>query len=337
MKIDAVVYWPRNRHRCFVAGFSTQTVFRLISSAFPNKDIMTNSTSSPPALNPAVFATLAGLFIFLWASGFVAAKYGLPYAEPFTLMAARFVVGSAILVPACLILKAAWPKSLKAAAHILLAGFGVQTVYLIGVYYGIWFGVSTGITALVVGLQPLLTGVLAGFVLRETVTGRNWLGLVLGFFGLALVVWDRVVSPEDAWWGLVILLMGLGGITAGTLYQKKYCGTFDVRTGVALQNVMSCIVMLVLAGLFETMRINWTGAFVFAVLWSAIGLSVFAICLYYWLIQRGAAARVTSLIYLSPPTTAVMGWAMFGEVMSWWAIAGMAVATLGVALAVRDR
>ena len=234
-------------------------------------------------------------------------------------------------------LKASWPRTIRETTHILVAGFGVQTVYLIGVYYGIWFGISTGVTALVVGLQPLLTGVMAGFVLREQVTPRNWIGLVLGFVGLGLVVWDRVLAPTDALWGLLTLLIGLAGITLGTLYQKKYCGPFDVRAGVALQNVMSCIVMLVLAMTFESMIIDWTGEFVFAVLWSAIGLSVFAICLYYWLVQRGAAARITSLIYLSPPTTAVMGWAMFGEILSWQAIGGMVVAMTGVALAVRNR
>ena len=252
-------------------------------------------------------------------------------------MAARFVVGSAILVPACFILNASWPKTLRGTVHILVAGFGVQTVYLIGVYYGIWLGISTGITALIVGLQPLLTGVLAGFILRETVTLRNWAGLILGFVGLGLIVWDRVLAPTEAMWGLLMLMFGLTGITLGTLYQKKYCGPFDVRAGVALQNVMSCIVMLVLAMIFESMVIDWTGEFVFAVVWSAIGLSVFAICLYYWLVQRGAATRITSLIYLSPPTTAIMGWAMFGEILSWQAIAGMIVATTGVAMAVRNR
>jgi drug/metabolite transporter (DMT)-like permease len=298
---------------------------------------MTDSASSSAGLNRPLFATFAVLFILLWASGFIAAKYGLPYAEPFTLMLCRFVLGSAILVPACFVLRASWPKSLGTAAHILVAGFGVQTLYLIGVYYGIWFGVSTGVTALVVGLQPLLTGVLAGLVLQERITGRNWIGLMLGFAGLALVVWDRVASPSDTLWGLGFLVLGLAGITLGTLYQKRFCGPFDVRTGVAIQNVLSCLVMLVLAATFETMHIDWTAEFIGAVLWSAIGLSVFAICLYYWLVQRGAAARITSLIYLSPPTTAVMGWAMFGEVMSWLAIGGMMLAMAGVALAVRQK
>ena len=297
---------------------------------------MNAPSNVPPTMSNGMFAVMGALFIFFWASGFVAAKYGLPYAEPFTLMTARFVVASAIMVPACFFLKTAWPGT-STAIHILIAGFGIQVVYLSGVYYGISFGVSTGVTALVVGLQPLLTGVLAGFVLNETITRRNWVGLVLGFVGLALIVWDRVASPTDTLWGLGALIVGLIGITAGTLYQKKYCGPFDIRTGVALQTVLSCIVMIAIAASFETMQIDWTADFVFAVLWSAIGLSVIASCLYYWLIQRGAAARVTSLIYLSPPTTALMGWAMFGEIMSWIALGGMAVAMAGVAMAVRTK
>lgn len=298
---------------------------------------MTAPATPPAPLNPALFALLAGLFVFFWASGFIAAKYGLPYAEPFTLMAARFAVAAAIMLPACVLLGAAWPKSLIQSVHILVAGFGVTTVYLIGVYCGISYGVSTGITALIVGLQPLLTGVLAGFVLRERVTPRNWAGLLLGFAGLALVVWDRVAAPTDALAGLGFLILGLVGITLGTLYQKRFCGRFDMRSAIAMQHVLSFLVMIVLAAMFETMHIDWTGEFVFAVLWSAIGLSVIAICLYFWLIQRGAAARVTSLIYLSPPTTALMGWAMFGETMTWKAIGGMALAMSGVALAVRSR
>ena len=298
---------------------------------------MINSSPAQPEISRTALAVVSALFIFFWASGFVAAKYGLPYAQPFTLMAARFVVATAIMIPACLLLKAAWPKSFRAALHIMIAGIGIQVFYLAGVYYGIALGVSTGVTAIVVGLQPLLTGVLAGFVLHERISANNWIGLVLGFIGLAFVVWDRIVSPTDTLWGMGALFAALIGITLGTLYQKKFCGSFDIRTGVALQTVVSCVVMLTLAGTFETMNIDWTVDFVFAVLWSAVGLSVIASCLFYWLIQRGAATRVTSLIYLSPPTTALMGWAMFSEIMSWLAIAGMLLAMVGVAMAVRTK
>lgn len=298
---------------------------------------MTSPDSRSDAVPAPAVAAVAAVFIFLWASGFVAVKYGLPYAEPFTLMACRFAVGTAIFIPACFVLRAEWPRAPWAAVHVLVTGFGCQTVYLIGVYCGISLGVSTGLAALVVGLQPLLTGVLAGGVLGEKVTRRNWLGLALGFAGLVLVVRDKTASPPEELWGLAMLVLGLVGITAGTLYQKRFCGEFDVRTGVALQNVMSLAVTLALAAGLETMRIDWTGEFVFAVLWSAVALSVFGIALYYWLVHRGAAARVTSLIYLSPPTTALMGWAMFGEILSWEALAGMALAMAGVALAVRSR
>ncbi len=298
---------------------------------------MTDPSSPNASLPPAVFASIAGLFIFLWASGFIAAKFGLPYAEPFTLLASRFILGAAILVPVSFVLRASWPDSPGQVFHILVAGFGVQTVYLIGVFYGIWFGLSTGITALVVGLQPILTGVLAGLILAERVSRANWIGLIMGFAGLALVVADRVTAPEEHYWGLALVLLALLGITLGTLYQKRFCGNFDVRTGVALQNVMSAAVTLGLAVCFESMVIQWTVEFVGAVLWSAIGLSVIGIALYYWMVQRGAAARVTSVIYLSPPATAIMGWLAFGETLSWYALVGMVVAMGGVALAVRTR
>lgn len=297
-----------------------------------------NASAAPAeSLNRGLFASAAATFIVLWASGFIAAKYGLPYAEPFTLMACRFFVASVVMTLACFALRAQWPRTARQTVHLLISGFGIQSVYLIGVYYGIWYGVSTGVTALVVGLQPLLTGGIAMLLLGERPTARNWAGLLLGFMGLALVVWDRVASPSESLWGLGFLILGLLGITAGTLYQKRFCGTFDVRPAVALQNMISFATTIILAFAFETRVIDWTADFVFAVLWSAVALSMFASCLFFWLIQRGAAARVTSLIYLSPPTTAVMGWAMFGEVMSWMAIGGMALAMTGVALAVRQK
>ena len=162
---------------------------------------MSATPHSTAVLNPLVFASVAGLFIFLWASGFVAAKYGLPYAEPFTLMAARFVVGAAILVPACFVLKASWPRTIRETTHILVAGFGVQTVYLIGVYYGIWLGISTGVTALVVGLQPLLTGVMAGFLL----------GYAIGICYIS--VWDMLQGTWDVLQGYATRGLGYRSIS----------------------------------------------------------------------------------------------------------------------------
>lgn len=275
------------------------------------------------------------LFIFFWASGFVSAKFGFPYAEPFTFLALRFAITVALLAPIAVVWRARWPASPAELGHVVVAGLLVQTVYLIGVFYGIWLGISTGVIALIVGLQPLLTGALSGILLGERVTPRQWLGLALGFAGLALVVAENVDIGSGAALGAVFGVAGLLGITFGTLYQKRFCAGMDIRSAVTIQNLVSGLVIVVLAATFETMQVRWTGEFVFALLWSAIGLSVIAIALYYVLVRRGAAAQVTSLIYLSPPTTALMGWMMFGETFAPLALAGMAVAVAGVALANR--
>ena len=186
--------------------------------------------------------------------------------------------------------------------------------------------------ALIVGLQPSITGALVGPFLRESVSRRQWLGLALGFGGLSLVVAEKIALGEAVWFGYVLGLMGLVTITAGTLYQKKFCAGFDVRTTVAIQNAVSCVLMLALASMFETMEVSWTGEYLFALLWSAVALSVIAIMVFYYLVARGAATKVTSLIYLSPPTTAVMGWLVFDETLAMPAIVGMVVAVVGVAM-----
>jgi drug/metabolite transporter (DMT)-like permease len=291
--------------------------------------------AKPAGLSPAWTAAASALFIFFWASGFVSAKYGFPYAEPFTFLSLRFLVAIAILWPLTRLWRVDWPSGAAAWTHVIVAGLMVQTIYLIGVFYGIYLGIATGVIALIVGLQPLVTGALAAPVLGEHVSMRQWSGLALGFAGLGLVVADKVDFAQGQSWGVAFGLLGLTGITLGTLYQKRYCASADIRAAVVIQNTASFAVIAPLAFLAETRRVDWTGEFLFALLWSSIGLSVIAIALYYVLVRRGAAARVTSLIYLSPPTTALMGWLMFGETFGLVALAGMAVAVAGVALANR--
>jgi len=275
------------------------------------------------------------LFIFFWASGFVAAKYGLPYAEPFTFLTLRFLVALVLLVPLAILLRADWPSTPSAVGHVIVVGLLVQTIYLIGVFYAVFLGISTGVIALIVGLQPLITGAMAGSVLGEKVSFRQWCGLALGFLGLGLVVAEKVDLASAQVWGAAFGAFALVGITIGTLYQKRFCAETDIRAAVTIQNAVSCLVIGLLAVSVETMVINWTGEFIFALLWSGIGLSVIAIVLYYVLVRRGAAAKVTSLLYLSPPTTAVMGWLMFDETFAPVAILGMFIAVAGVALANR--
>ncbi len=286
----------------------------------------------PPPLRPPMFALLATLFVLFWSTGFVAAKFGFPYAEPFTFLGTRFAIASVLLLGLCLAVRARWPRRLRDWGHMAVTGLLVGSVYLIGVYYGVYLGVSIGIMALIVGLQPLITGALAGRVLDEPVSRRQWAGLVLGFGGLGLVVAEKVALGEAVWFGYALGLMALAAITAGILYQKRFCADFDLRTLVAVQNVIGCVLILALAVMFETMEVSWTGEFLFALVWSAVVLSVVAMMVFYTLVARGAATRVTSLIYLSPPTTAAMGWLVFGETLAALAVAGMAVAMVGVAM-----
>jgi drug/metabolite transporter (DMT)-like permease len=291
--------------------------------------------TKPQGLPPATVAVASALFIFFWASGFIAAKFGLPYAEPFTFLMLRFLVALIVLLPLAILWRVDWPSRPGAVGHVIVAGLLVQTIYLIGVFYAVYLGISTGVIALIVGLQPLITGALAAPVLGEKVTVRQWGGLVLGFAGLGLVVAEKVDLTSGQAWGAAFGVLSLAGITLGTLYQKRFCGDIDIRAAVTIQNGVSCCLIAVLAVSIETMAINWTGEFVFALLWSGIGLSVIAIALYYFLVRRGAAAKVTSLIYLSPPTTALMGWLMFDETFAPVAMLGMAIAVAGVALANR--
>jgi drug/metabolite transporter (DMT)-like permease len=286
-------------------------------------------------LSPGMTAAASALFILFWASGFISAKYGFPYAEPFTFLSLRFAIALAVLLPMVWIWRARWPATPALFGHVVVAGFLVQTVYLIGVFYGIWYGISTGVIALLVGVQPLITGALAGPILGEKVTPRQWAGLALGFTGLSMVVMEKIDFSGSGAIGVAFGAFALAGITIGTLYQKRFCAEVDIRTAVTIQNGTSLVVIGALAVLFETGKIDWTGEFLFALIWSAIGLSVIAIALYFLLVRQGNAAKVTSLLYLSPPTTAIMGWFIFDETFPPLALAGLVIAVLGVALANR--
>jgi drug/metabolite transporter (DMT)-like permease len=282
-------------------------------------------------------ALAPGLFVVLWSTGFVGAKYGLPYAEPFTFLLWRFVSVTALLLLLALATRARWPASLREAAHIAVAGLLLHGMYLAGVFGAIHHGVSAGVMALIAGLQPVLTAVAAGPLLGERVRVRQWLGLVLGLVGVLLVVWQRLESGtrDAAGYGLAVL--ALAGITSGTLYQKRFCGAMDLRAGGAIQFAAAAGAMAVLAPLTESMAVRWTPQFVFALTWLVLVLSLGAITLLYLLIRRGEAARVASLFYLVPPTTALMAYVMFDERLSGLALAGMATSVIGVALVVTRR
>jgi drug/metabolite transporter (DMT)-like permease len=312
---------------------------------------MTPDTSDPSAAQPARPSAAASIaparagwlspvplfFVFLWSTGFIAAKYGLPYAPPLSFLILRCLGAVLVLLPLVLASGASWPRG--RILHVAVAGLLLQAGYLGGVWSAIKIGMPAGLSALIVGLQPILTAFAAPLV-GERVTPRQWLGLLLGLGGVALVVYARInlngLSPAAIGFCVLALL----SITTGTLYQKRFCPQFDLRTGTLIQFAASALLMLPFAVALEDFgpmlaNVHWTPQFIGALLWSILALSIGAIFLLFRLISRNDATRVTSLLYLTPPTTAVMAWLMFGEALSPLGLVGMAVAVTGVAFVVK--
>ncbi|MFA9440429.1 DMT family transporter [Uliginosibacterium sp. sgz301328] len=278
---------------------------------------------------------LAPLFVVLWSSGFVGAKLGLPYAEPLTFLTLRYACVIVLMGAAALLWRAPWPRG-RAILHIAVAGVLIQTTYLAGVFDAIHHGLPAALVALIVGLQPIITAIVAGWLLKEKVTARQWLGLAAGFAGVALVVTHSRDPGLGQNWDMRALwpaIAALAGITLGTLYQKRFCPSFDLRAGSVIQFGASLLVTLPLAWGVETMQVTWSKPFVFALGWLVLMLSVGAISLLNLLIRRGNAVAVTSLFYLTPAVTALIAWLLFREHMQPLALAGMAVAVFGVWLA----
>ena len=275
------------------------------------------------------------LFVVLWSTGFIGAKLGVPYAEPFTFLCLRFALVLAIMLPLALVLHVRWPATLREGAHIAVSGALIHGGYLAGCFAAVYHGMPAGMIALVVGLQPIVTALAAAPVLGERVTRLQWLGLALGFGGVVMVMWDKLtlegLSGASIAWSLVALF----SMTCGTVYQKRWCPSFDLRAGSIIQFSAALVLLLPLALTFETRDVRWTGEFVFALAWLVLVLSIGAISLLYHLIEHGEATRVASLFYLTPPTTAAMAFFLFDETLSALALVGMAVGITGVALATR--
>jgi drug/metabolite transporter (DMT)-like permease len=270
------------------------------------------------------------LFVLLWSTGFLGAKLGLPHAAPLAFLLTRYLLVIALLGALALALRAPWPRDARQWLHIGVSGLLVHALYLGGVFVAIGMGLPAGVTALVVGMQPLLTATLAGRLLGETVLPRQWLGLALGFVGVALVVSGKLGADFGA-----AALAALCGITCGTLYQKRFAPHFDWRTGAVAQFLPSALVTGAIVCATDGWRVAWTGEFVFALGWLVLALSIGAISLLNWLIRHGSAVNVASLFYLTPPTTALLAWLLFGETLAGPALAGMALAVWGVYLARR--
>jgi len=285
-------------------------------------------------LQAAWIAAMPALFVFLWATGFIGGKLGLPYAEPFTFLALRFAIVVVLLLALSFATRAPWPSDLRLYGHVAVSGLLVHAAYLGGVFSALAAGLSTGLSALIVGFQPVLTALIALFFLGERVNARQWLGLALGFAGLVMVVWNKLAGGNLA--GITPSVVALFGITLGTLYQKRYCASMDLRTGSVVQFAASLVVFATLALVFETRVVEWTPSFAFALGWLVLVLSLGAISLLLVLIRRGAAAKVASLFYLVPPVTAVLGYLIFGERLGGAELVGMAITVVGVYLVIRS-
>ena len=268
------------------------------------------------------------LFVVLWSTGFIATKYVLRGAQPFTYLTLRMAIVVGLMAVIAAIARPRWPDR-AGVIHSLVAGLLVHGFYLGGTAVAIAHSIPAGLSALIPGLQPILTSTLANRWLGERVTPLQWIGLGLGLAGVVLILHDRPMTGE-AGWGWLASGVSLVSITVGTLYQRRFCNGIDWRAG----NVVQYVGVTVLFGLgalaFESNEIHWSGEFAAALAWLAVVLSIGTIGLLYWLIRHSAATAVASLFYLVPAVTALMAFVLFGERLDSLAIAGMAACAVAV-------
>ena len=283
---------------------------------------------------------MPGLFVLLWSTGFIGAKFGLPYAEPFTFLFIRFVLTLMLLIPLTWLMRISWPSSPRLWKHIAVSGLLVHGTYLGGVFYGIYLGMPAGLAALLVGLQPLLTAACAGPLLGERLTKQQWLGLLLGLIGISLVLGSKLELGSTLFSGfgagaLISVMAALAGISLGTLYQKRYCTSMPLLSGAVIQYMAAGVLLGFGALLFESREVEWSMTFILTLGWLVLILSIAAILLLMALIKKGEASRVASLFYLVPPVTALQAWWLFDERLPLLGLAGMVIAIIGVVMVVR--
>ena len=286
------------------------------------------------SLSRLAIAAAPFIFVLLWSTGFIGARYGLPYIEPLTFLGTRMLCVVAIMGGFAVLIGARWPRRAE-IGHSLVAGSLVHGAYLGGVFIAISQGVPAGISALIPGLQPILTSTIANRFMGEKVSRLQWFGLALGLAGVLLVLHDRRMVAEGSALGWTASFVSLFGITLGTLYQKRFCGLIDWRTGNTVQYIGAGTLFWIGAFGFETRVIHWSGELIFALAWLIFVLSIAAVALMYWLIRRSAATSFASLFYLVPAVTALLAYFLFGEKLDTLSLVGMGVCAAGVVLASR--
>ncbi len=276
---------------------------------------------------------MPAVFVLIWSTGFIVARYGMPYAPPMGFLMWRYALSILCFLVWIRLARVAWPSTRGQWWHLSVAGVLMHAGYLGGVWSSVKAGMGAGLTALIVGLQPVLTAMWLS-ARGGAVSRRQWLGLWLGLAGLVLVVWRKLGSLEVSAWTLVCAITALLSITIGTLYQKRHVQPCDVRTANTVQLAAAALVTCPLAWM-ETESVVWHPQLIGAMAWSVLGMTLGGSSLLYLLIQRGAAASVSSLMYLVPPCTATIAWVLFDEPITVLTLAGIGLTALGVSLVVR--
>ena len=275
---------------------------------------------------------LAWYFVVVWGSGFIATKVGLQYAAPFTFLTLRYTFGLACLIPLVLVLRPRWPASRAELGHILVAGLLMHAANLAGSHYAQYLGMSAGVTALILAAQPLLTALVASRWMNQRLVARQWVGVGLGLAGVALVVWHKIDIRAISWASLAAVGVSLVAITTGTLYQRVFCPRVDLYSAALLQFAISLAVLAPLAWTVEGMHVHWAWQLFAAIAFLVILASILGVNVLHTLMRHGEAARVTSLMYLTPVFAVVLELLMFGVVPTPLSLAGMAITCLGVAM-----
>lgn len=281
-------------------------------------------------MNLKLDSYIAPIFVLIWSTGFVIARLAMPYVEPATFLFWRFVGVLLAMAVLNLVWRIDWPKWSQ-MKHIAVAGVLLQFGYLLGVWFAIRLGMTAGLAAIIVGLQPILTAWFAAWI-SEKVSPRQWLGLGFGFAGVALVVAEKISFAHIPLISYLLAFAALLSITFGTLYQKKFCPVFDLRAGSSIQFSSSAVLCFICMYFFESGVMVWNASVIGALLWAIFPLSIGSISLLFMMIRKGAATKVTSFLYLTPPTTAVMAWLLFDEPFTVLMAFGLVLTMTGVLL-----
>jgi drug/metabolite transporter (DMT)-like permease len=300
---------------------------------------MGSALLSSPTSSSLLLRAAPIIFVAIWSTGWVSARYGADYADPLTFLSLRFALAFLAMAAIAIFSQAPWPKG-RAALHVMVSGVLLHALYLGGVWYAIAHGVPSGISGLIAAIQPILTAALAPILLRERIGFLQWLGIAAGFVGIALVLEPKLATVDLDHLSSVVVPLAINAfamvsVTAGTFYQKRFIPQGDLRSITAVQYIGAFLVVTPIALLTEPLHVSFTLGFWLVMAWSVFALSLGAIGLLLLLIRRGAVSRAAALIYLVPPSVAIEAYFAFGETMILTQMLGMGLTVVGVALATR--